>query len=109
MGAALPLPTKIVIAMSNFIGSIFDFLILVAFCGAIFGLKAWYGTQQGRFILDTIVLKLPVLGILMRKIAVARFTRTLGTLISSGVPILEGRTSRPGPPATQSSRRPYNR
>src|SRR2546430_9937882 len=90
MGAALPLPTKIVIAMSNFIGSIFDFLILVAFCGAIFGLKVWYGTPQGRFVLDTIVLKLPVLGILMRKIAVARFTRTLGTLISSGVPILEG-------------------
>src|SRR5205814_10168370 len=63
---------------------------LVALVGGIFGLKAWYGTRQGRFILDTIVLKLPVLGILMRKIAVARFTRTLGTLISSGVPILEG-------------------
>src|SRR2546429_4121590 len=90
LGVDLPLPTKIVIAMSNFIGSIFGFLILVAFCGAIFGLKVWYGTPQGRFVLDTIVLKLPVLGILMRKIAVARFTRTLGTLISSGVPILQG-------------------
>src|SRR5205823_200272 len=82
--------TKILIALSNFVGSIFGLLILVALVGGIFGLKAWYGTQQGRFILDTIVLKLPVLGILMRKIAVARFTRTLGTLISSGVPILEG-------------------
>ncbi len=90
LGVDLPLPTKIVIAMSNFIGSIFGLLILVAFGGALFGLKVWYGTPQGRFVLDTIVLKLPVLGILMRKIAVARFTRTLGTLISSGVPILEG-------------------
>ena len=90
LGADLPLPTKIVIALSNFIGSIFGFLLLVALVGSIVGLKAWYGTKQGRFVLDTIVLKLPVLGILMRKIAVARFTRTLGTLISSGVPILEG-------------------
>src|SRR5438876_5193770 len=90
LGVDLPLPTKIVIAMSNFIGSIFGFLILVALCGSIFGLKVWYGTPQGRLVLDTIVLKLPVLGMLMRKIAVARFTRTLGTLISSGVPILEG-------------------
>src|SRR5467141_3306893 len=90
LGVDLPLPTKIVIALSNFVGSIFGLLMLVALGGAIFGLKVWYGTSQGRFVLDTIVLKLPVLGILMRKIAVARFTRTLGTLISSGVPSLEG-------------------
>jgi type IV pilus assembly protein PilC len=90
LGVDLPLPTKIVIALSNFVGSIFGLLILVSLAGAIFGIKVWYGTPQGRFILDTIILKLPVLGILMRKIAVARFTRTLGTLISSGVPILEG-------------------
>jgi type IV pilus assembly protein PilC len=90
LGVDLPLPTKIVIALSNFIGSIFGLLILVALGAAIFGIKVWYGTAQGRFILDSIILKLPVLGILMRKIAVARFTRTLGTLISSGVPILEG-------------------
>jgi type IV pilus assembly protein PilC len=90
LGVDLPLPTKIVIALSNFIGSIFGLLLLVALVGSIFALKAWYGTKQGRFALDTIVLKLPVLGVLMRKIAVARFTRTLGTLISSGVPILEG-------------------
>jgi len=90
MGVDLPLPTKIVIALSNFVGSIFGLLILVAVVGGIFALKVWYGTPQGRFILDTIILKLPVLGTLMRKIAVARFTRTLGTLISSGVPILEG-------------------
>src|SRR6267378_3590024 len=87
LGVDLPLPTKIVIAMSNFVGSIFGLLILIAFAGVIFGLKVWYGTPQGRFVLDTIVLKLPILGLLMRKIAVARFTRTLGTLISSGVVI----------------------
>ncbi len=90
LGVDLPLPTKIVIALSNFVGSIFGLLILIALGAAIFGMKVWYGTPQGRFVLDTIVLKLPVLGLLMRKIAVARFTRTLGTLISSGVPILEG-------------------
>jgi type IV pilus assembly protein PilC len=90
LGVDLPLPTKIVIALSNFVGSIFGFLVLVALAGFVFGLKVWHGTPQGRFILDSIILKLPVLGILMRKIAVARFTRTLGTLISSGVPILEG-------------------
>ena len=90
LGVDLPLPTKIVIALSEFVGSIFGLLILVALGLGIFGIKIWYGTKQGRFVLDTIILKLPVLGILMRKIAVARFTRTLGTLISSGVPILEG-------------------
>jgi type IV pilus assembly protein PilC len=90
LGVDLPLPTKIVIALSHFVGSIFGLLIFVSLIAGIFGLKIWYGTPGGRFVLDTIVLKLPVLGILMRKIAVARFTRTLGTLIASGVPILEG-------------------
>jgi type IV pilus assembly protein PilC len=90
LGVDLPLPTKIVIGLSNFIGSIFGLLILVAIAGIGIGLKVWYGTQQGRYAIDATILRLPVLGILMRKIAVARFTRTLGTLISSGVPILEG-------------------
>jgi len=90
LGVDLPLPTKIVIGMSNFVGSIFGLLIVVGIVAGIFGLKIWYGTPQGRYFLDSVILKLPVLGILMRKIAVARFTRTLGTLISSGVPILEG-------------------
>jgi type IV pilus assembly protein PilC len=90
LGVDLPLPTKIVITMSNFVGSYWGLGLLVLLVGSVFALKAWYGTPQGKFVLDTIVLKLPVLGILMRKIAVARFTRTLGTLISSGVPILEG-------------------
>jgi type IV pilus assembly protein PilC len=86
----LPLPTRIVIGLSHFVGSIFGFLIFVAVIGMVVGIKLWYGTPSGRMAIDTIILKLPVLGILMRKIAVARFTRTLGTLISSGVPILEG-------------------
>ena len=90
LGVDLPLPTKIVIGLSNFVGSIFGLLIVVAVVGGIIGLKVWYGTKQGRMAIDTVILKLPVLGLVMRKIAVARFTRTLGTLIASGVPILEG-------------------
>jgi type IV pilus assembly protein PilC len=90
LGVALPLPTRIVIGASNFIGSYFGLALLVAFIGMIFGIKVWYGTPQGRYFIDAGLLKAPVIGILLRKIAVARFTRTLGTLISSGVPILEG-------------------
>jgi type IV pilus assembly protein PilC len=90
LGVDLPLPTKIVIGMSNMIGSIFGLLALIAFGAILFGLKVWYGTPQGRYAIDATILRLPVIGLLMRKIAVARFTRTLGTLIASGVPILEG-------------------
>jgi type IV pilus assembly protein PilC len=90
LGVDLPLPTRIVIALSNFVGSIFGLLIFVAVIGAIIGIKVWYGTEAGRMAIDKTLLRLPLIGILLRKIAVARFTRTLGTLISSGVPILEG-------------------
>ena len=90
LGVNLPLPTRIVIGMSNFVGSIFGLLILVFVVGAVIGLKVWYGTPGGRMVIDRILLRLPLIGLLLRKIAVARFTRTLGTLISSGVPILEG-------------------
>jgi len=90
LGVDLPLPTRIVIMLSNFVGSIYGFIILLFFAGGVFALKSWYGTPQGRMAIDTIILKIPLIGPLMRKIAVARFTRTLGTLISSGVPILEG-------------------
>jgi type IV pilus assembly protein PilC len=90
LGVDLPLPTRIVIAASHFVGSIFGFLIFVALVGAVFAIKVWYGTPQGKLAIDATLLKLPILGLLLRKIAVARFTRTLGTLISSGVPILEG-------------------
>ncbi len=90
LGVNLPLPTRIVIGMSNFVGSIFGLLILVSFIGVGIGLKVWYGTPAGRMAIDRALLGLPMIGLLLRKIAVARFTRTLGTLISSGVPILEG-------------------
>jgi type IV pilus assembly protein PilC len=90
LGVDLPLPTRIVIALSNLVGSIFGLMILVFFVGLAIAVKLWHGTEKGRYILDGVLLKMPLVGILLRKIAVARFTRTLGTLISSGVPILEG-------------------
>jgi type IV pilus assembly protein PilC len=90
LGVALPLPTRIVIGLSNFVGSIFGLLILVAVAGIVIGLNVWYKTPAGRMAIDRALLHMPLIGLLLRKIAVARFTRTLGTLISSGVPILEG-------------------
>jgi len=90
LGAELPLPTRVVIGLSNFIGSIYGLVIVVLFAGVVVALYYWYETPTGRYALDTVQLKLPLLGMLLRKIGVARFTRTLGTLISSGVPILEG-------------------
>jgi type IV pilus assembly protein PilC len=90
LGVDLPLPTRIVIGLSHFIGSIYGGMIFLLFIGSCVGLKFWYGTPTGRYAIDAVLLKLPLIGILLRKIAVAQFTRTLGTLISSGVPILEG-------------------
>src|SRR5467141_552095 len=90
LGVTLPLPTRIVIGASNFVGSYFGLVVFVGVIATIIGVKIWYGTPQGRYILDAGLLKAPMIGLLLRKIAVARFTRTLGTLISSGVPILEG-------------------
>jgi len=86
----LPLPTRIVIGLSNFVGSVYGLMVLVFFIAVGVAIKFWYGTPQGRYALDAVLLKAPVVGMVLRKIAVARFTRTLGTLISSGVPILEG-------------------
>jgi type IV pilus assembly protein PilC len=88
LGADLPLPTRIVIGLSNGLVRFGPFLIagLVAIG---FAFKAYYGTPNGQMVIDRIVLKLPVLGLLMRKIAVARFCRTLSTLLASGVSILE--------------------
>jgi type IV pilus assembly protein PilC len=89
LGADLPMPTRVVIALSNNLVRYFPFLFIGA-GGAIYGFKTYYGTPNGRRTIDAISLKLPVLGNIMRKIAVARFCRTLSTLISSGVPILDG-------------------
>jgi type IV pilus assembly protein PilC len=90
LGVELPLPTRIVIGLSSFIGSYWGFSIFVFFILFGVAIKVWYGTPQGRYALDYALLHVPLVGDLLRKIAVARFTRTLGTLISSGVPILEG-------------------
>ena len=88
LGADLPLPTRVVIALSNGLVRFGPFLI-VGMVGASFGAKSYYATPNGRKVVDGAVLKMPILGILMRKIAVARFCRTLSTLLASGVSILE--------------------
>ncbi len=85
----LPLPTKIVIAMSDILIG-FWWAIGAAGAAAFYGIKSWYKTSTGQLVLDTLLLKLPVLGDMLLKSAVSRFTRTLGTLLSSGVSILEG-------------------
>jgi type IV pilus assembly protein PilC len=90
MGQALPLPTRIVIAASNFLKGWGGLFSLVAIVGSIVGLKQWRKTEKGLTITDGIALKLPVMGSLIQRVAVAKFTRTLGTLMTSGVPILEG-------------------
>jgi type IV pilus assembly protein PilC len=89
LGADLPLPTRVVIALSNNLVNYFPFL-LVGGGAAAYGFRTYYATDNGRRVIDQTTLKLPVLGNIMRKIAVARFCRTLSTLISSGVPILDG-------------------
>jgi len=89
MGVDLPLPTKIVIGLSNFVGR-FWWLFFALLIVAVVGIRYIRKDPKGRYMLDKFLLNLPVLGSVLRKIAVARFTRTLGTLITSGVPILEG-------------------
>jgi len=88
LGAELPFPTRVVIAASNFLARYFIFFI-IGIVAAIFAFRRYYATYRGRRVVDGFVLKIPVLGPIMRKIAVARFCRTLATLTSSGVPILE--------------------
>jgi type IV pilus assembly protein PilC len=88
-GGELPLPTKIVIGISDFLRN-FWWAILGGVIGAVVGLKAYHKTEGGRLTIDRLLLRIPVLGMVIRKGSVARFTRTLGTLISSGVPILSG-------------------
>ncbi|NOT45458.1 MAG: type II secretion system F family protein, partial [Acidobacteria bacterium] len=88
LGAELPLPTRIVIALSNGLVRFMPF-ILVGIGAAVFGVKSYYGTENGRKVIDRLMLKMPILGLLLRKIAVARFCRTLSTLLASGVSILE--------------------
>ena len=89
LGVTLPLPTRIVMGLSAFVQG-FWWVFIAGTAGTIFGLKQIRKHPRGRYYFDKTLLMLPVVGPLLRKIAVGRFTRTLGTLITSGVPILEG-------------------
>jgi type IV pilus assembly protein PilC len=87
-GESLPLPTQIVVGLSGFMASYWWLLLLIV--GAIFfGVKKYYATTGGKKNIDILMLKLPILGDVLRKVAVARFSRTLSTLLAAGVPILE--------------------
>jgi len=88
-GGALPLPTRIVLSLSNLLKH-WWWLMAGGIGGLVVGFKAYYKTEGGRAVMDRLFLRVPILGSVIRRAAVARFTRTLGTLISSGVPILEG-------------------
>ncbi len=88
-GGELPAPTKFVIALSNFL--VRYFVVLIAgFYAILWGIKKYYATSQGQKNIDRMALKAPIVGPLIRKVAVAKFTRTLGTMVSSGVPIMDG-------------------
>ncbi len=88
-GGELPAPTKIVIALSNFLVK-YIFLLIGGFYAIVWGIKKYYATPGGQKNIDRMALKAPIAGPLIRKVAVAKFTRTLGTMVSSGVPIMDG-------------------
>jgi len=90
MGQALPLPTRIVITISNFLKGWGGLILLLCIIGFFIGMKQFRNTAKGLRITDGIALKMPVVGSLIQRVSVAKFTRTLGTLLTSGVPILEG-------------------
>jgi len=89
LGAQLPLPTRIVIGLSNWLVRLLPFLVVGAIVFTV-AIRRYYATHKGRRVIDGLMLKLPVMGQILRKISVARFCRTLATLMSSGVPILDG-------------------
>jgi type IV pilus assembly protein PilC len=88
-GEQLPLPTRIVVGISDFLASWGGVAMFGAIIGTVVGIKFYYKTTSGHKNIDRVLLKVPVLGAIFRKIAVARFSRTLSTLLSSGVPILQ--------------------
>jgi len=88
-GEPLPLPTRIVVGFSSFLAGWGGVCILVAIIASVVGLKFYYKTAKGKKVIDTILLKVPIIGSIFLKIAIARFSRTLSTLLSSGVPILQ--------------------
>jgi type IV pilus assembly protein PilC len=89
LGAQLPLPTRIVMALSDYVVA-YGWLGLIGLGLIGYGLKSYYDTDNGRHVIDAVLLKTPILGNILRKVAVARFCRTLSTLLASGVPILDG-------------------
>ncbi len=89
LGAQLPLPTRIVITASNWFVRLLPFLVMGAIAMVV-TIRRYYATYNGRRVLDRLLLKVPVMGMLLQKISVARFCRTLATLMASGVPILDG-------------------
>jgi type IV pilus assembly protein PilC len=89
LGATLPLPTRVVMAISDNLVRFMPFLV-IGFFATGWAFRTYYATYKGKRVIDAIVLKMPILGPIMRKIAVARFCRTLSTLMASGVPILDG-------------------
>ena len=89
MGSALPGPTQFLVDASNFAQNYFLYAI-IGFAALVFAFKKYYDTEQGTLLIDGLILKSPVFGPLLKKVAVAKFTRTLSTMMSSGVPILEG-------------------
>lgn len=88
-GEQLPLPTRIVVGISNFLAGWGGLIILASVIALVLGIRFYYKTPGGRRNIDAFILKVPILGDIFRKIAVARFSRTLSTLLSSGVPILQ--------------------
>jgi type IV pilus assembly protein PilC len=88
-GELLPLPTRIVMGISNFLAGWGGLALLITLIASAVGISYYYKTEKGRWQIDTILLKLPIFGSILRKIAVARFSRILSTLLSSGVPILQ--------------------
>ena len=90
MGGTLPLPTRMIINISNFFSGIGGLMTFGAIVAIVVSIKQFRNTEKGKKVSDTILLKLPIFGMLLNKVAVAKFTRTLGTLVSSGVPILDG-------------------
>jgi type IV pilus assembly protein PilC len=88
-GELLPLPTRIVMGISNFLAGWGGLALLVTIIGTSIGIKAYYKTEGGRWNIDKLLLKFPIFGSILRKVAVARFSRILSTLLSSGVPILQ--------------------
>lgn len=88
-GEALPLPTQIVMSISNFLAGWGGLALLVALIASAIGISSYYKTEKGRWQIDSLLLKLPIFGSILRKIGVARFSRILSTLLSSGVPILQ--------------------